>query len=73
MALFSQEFSGRYFTPRYNLQSLRTNGYGAHMIFAMDPYRLNYSYSQLPALKMIAEELFDDELEVDDNFYKKDW
>ena len=73
MALFSQEFSGRYFTPRYNLQSLRTNGYGAHMIFAMDPYRLNYSYSQLPALKMIPEELFDDELEVDDNFYKKDW
>lgn len=72
MALYSQEFNRGYFTSRYNLQNLRNNGYGAHMIFAMDPFRSNYS-RQRTAMQMIAEELFDDELVVDNNFYRKDW
>ena len=72
MALYSQEFNRGYYTSAYNLKRLRDGGYGAHMIFAMDPTRFNYSYSQLPALKMLATELYDDELVVG-KFYRKDW
>ena len=72
MALYSQEFNRGIFASRYHLQNLRNNGYGAHMIFAMDPFRSNYS-RQRTAMQMIAEELFDDELVVDNNFYRKDW
>nr|WP_320037481.1 DUF1735 domain-containing protein [uncultured Bacteroides sp.] len=72
MALYSQEFSlGRY-TSDSNLQTLRTNGYGAHMIFAMDPNRSNLS-RQMTAMQSIAKVLFDDELVYDGKPYSKDW
>lgn len=73
MALHSQEFSRGYFTSESNLRSLRSNGYGAHMIFAMDPLRSNFTSRQKPALTRIASTLFDDELVYDEKPYAKDW
>ncbi|MCI1780247.1 MAG: DUF1735 domain-containing protein, partial [Bacteroidales bacterium] len=52
MALYSEEFSRDRFSSAYNLQSLRDNGYGAHMIFAMDPSRSNFG-NQLSAMQRI--------------------
>jgi len=86
MGLYSQEFARGYYATAQNLQSLRQGGYGAHMIFAMDPTRSDFT-SQKTAMQLIAKELFDDELEIygadgvkmdqdhiDQNkFYKKDW
>ena len=72
MALYSQEFILGYYTSANNLKRLRDDGYGAHMIFSMDPTRFDYQNSQLPALRMLATELCDDELVVG-NFYRKDW
>ncbi len=43
------------------------------MIFAMDPFRRNFSYSQKPSMERIARALFDDELVYDGKPYKKDW
>lgn len=54
------------------LDNLRKEGYGAHMIFAMDPNRWNYS-TQKYSMQLLAKHFFDDELVVDTDFYKKDW
>ena len=43
------------------------------MIFAMDPYRLNFEYQQLPSMQDIAKVFFDDELVYDGVKYPKDW
>ena len=72
MALYSQEFSRGYFTSESNLENMRTNGYGAHMIFAMDPFRDNFS-RQKGAMESIADKLFDDELVYSEKPYRKDW
>lgn len=73
MALYSQEFARNYYTTQNNLRNLRNNGYGGHMIFAMDPYRTNFTSRQLPALQLIASTLFDDELTYNGEPYAKDW
>ncbi len=72
MALYSQEFNRGYWTSKSNLVNMRNNGYGAHMIFAMDPFRTNRA-RQITAMQDIASALFDDELVVDTNYHKKDW
>lgn len=72
MALYSQEYAQGRFTSISNLQRLRRDGYGAHMIFAMDPTRSNVN-RQINSMKDIAEALFDDELVVDENYHAKDW
>lgn len=73
MALYSQEFSRGYYASSNSLKALRNNGYGAHMIFAMDPNSSNFYGSQLPAMQNIANILFDDELVYDGKPYSKDW
>ncbi|TDS09744.1 glycoside hydrolase family 18 protein [Sphingobacterium paludis] len=70
--------SGEYALNRYPttaaLQNLRSGGYGAHLIFAFDPNRANFSSRQMPALQNIASILFDDELVFDTTHrYTKDW
>jgi hypothetical protein len=72
MALSSQEYSREYFADDSDLENIRKNGYGAHMIFAMDPNRDNFD-SQLSSLKSIAKILFDDELVYSGKPYPKDW
>lgn len=72
MALYSQEFNRGYWASEYSLKDLRTRN-GAHMIFAMNPNRSNFTRGQIPAMQRIAEHLFDDELVYDGKPYKKDW
>ncbi len=73
MALYSQEYAQGRTTSEANLRRLRDNGYGAHMIFAMDPLRSNFTYSQKPSMERIAKVLFDDELVYDGKPFPKDW
>lgn len=73
MALYSQEFARERFASATNLSQMRRNGYGGHMIFAMDPFRPNFQRRQLPALRTIARTLFDDELVYDGKPFEKDW
>lgn len=73
MALYSQEYARGYTTSEANLKRLRNDGYGGHMIFAMDPLRGNFNYTQKPSMERIARVLFDDELVYDGKPYKKDW
>lgn len=73
MGLYSQEFSRGYIANIQSLRNLRNGGYGAHMIFAMDPNRMNFQYQQLPALRNVATYLFDEELVYNGKPYRKDW
>lgn len=73
MGLYSQEFSRGYTTSESNLKKMRTNGYGSHMIFAMDPNRTNFTRTQLPAMQRMARAFYDDELVFDGIKYPKDW
>lgn len=73
MALYSQEFARGYFTTETSLRNMRTNGYGGHMIFAMDPFRANFTSRQLPAMQLIAKTLFDEDVVYTGSPYKKDW
>ena len=73
MGLYSQEYNRGYWANTAGLQRIRTEGYGCHMIFAMDPFRRNFSYGQIPSMQKIAKELFDDELVYNNKPYRKDW
>lgn len=73
MALYSQEYAQGRITSENNLRRLRSEGYGAHMIFAMDPLRANFEWSQKRSMESIARVLFDDELVYDGKPYSKDW
>lgn len=73
MIMSSQEFNRGYFASADMLRNIVTQGYGGHMIFAMDPYRNNFTTGQLPALKLIAKELYGDELVYSNTPYSKDW
>jgi len=73
MGIRSSEYNqGRFYTQQSYLESMRAEGYGAYMIFAMDPNRNNVN-SQIASMQNLAKYLYDDELVVDYNFYKKDW
>ena len=74
MGLYSQEFNlEKGIATEWALDQLRANGYGSHMIFAMDPNRKNFERTQLPAMKSIAKIFYDDELAFDGIKYPKDW
>lgn len=73
MALYSQEYSRETITSEANLKRLRDGGYGAHVIFAMNPLHTNFSSIQQPSMTNIAKVLFDDELVYDGKPYSKDW
>lgn len=72
MGLYSQEFSRGRFASKSSLERMRTDGYGSHMIFAMDPFRSNFS-SQLSSMENMADAFYDDELVYDGQPYSKDW
>jgi len=72
MGLYSQQFNYGDFASESSLKYMRDNGYGANMIFAMDPNRDN-ARNQEQALDRMARVLYDDELVVDPTNYPKDW
>ena len=73
MGLHSQEYSRGYWAYESQLIQMRKNGYGSHMIFAMDPNRWNFEYGQLTSMQRIARAFYDDELVFDGKKYPKDW
>lgn len=72
MGLYSQEFNQGRFATENNLRKMRNNGYGSHMIFAMDPNRSNAS-RQDNAMGNCARAFYDDEVVINEPIYKKDW
>lgn len=72
MGLYSQEFAMGRIASLNNLNRLRADGYGCHMIFALDPNRSNVN-SQHNSLSNCATAFYDDELVIDPTNYPQDW
>ena len=72
MGLYSQEFSRNNYASESALRRMRNNGYGSHVIFAMDPFRSNADRQRM-ALESIARAFYDDELVINEPSYEKDW
>lgn len=69
----SMEFAqGRWYASESTLRNMRNDGFGAHMVFAMDPYRSTAS-GQEGAMDKLARAFYDDEVVVDPYRYAKDW
>ena len=69
----SMEFAqGRWYASESTLKNMRNDGFGAMMVFAMDPYRTNAS-GQEGAMAKLARAFYDDEVVVDPTKYPKDW
>ena len=69
----SMEFAqGRWYASESTLRSMRDEGFGAMMVFAMDPFRTNAS-GQESAMGKLAKAFYDDEVVVDPTTYAKDW
>lgn len=75
-APWSQEFSLGYFyndfSWYFSYERIIQGGYGAHMIFALDPNRGNFASKQLPELKKMTSILCSDELVYDGVVYPAD-
>lgn len=75
---WSQEFARGYFLSLYgqwygfSYEKIVEEGYGAHMIFAMDPNRSNFERQQLPEMQKMAEIFCKDELVYDGIAYPAD-
>lgn len=72
MGLYSQEFNLGRFATENNLRNMRKNGYGSHMVFAMDPNRSNRQ-RQDDAMGNCARAFYDDEVVINEPIYAKDW
>ncbi|MCM1292275.1 MAG: DUF1735 domain-containing protein [Bacteroides sp.] len=69
----SMEFAqGRWSASETTLRNMRNDGYGAMMVFAMDPFRDTAS-GQEGAMGKLARAFYDDEVVVDPTTYAKDW
>lgn len=69
----SMEFAqGRWYASETTLRNMRNDGYGAHMVFAMDPFRSTAS-GQESAMGKLARSFYDDVVVVDPTKYTKDW
>ncbi|WP_343561654.1 glycosyl hydrolase family 18 protein [Sphingobacterium sp.] len=66
----SEEFARGYFLNNY--ESIKSNGNGTHMIFALDQTRGNFN-DQLHQLQLMTKSLFNDELVYDEIVHRKDW
>lgn len=69
----SMEFAqGRWAASENTLRNMRNEGFGAMMVFAMDPYRYNAS-GQNNAMGKLARAFYNDEVVIDPTMYPKDW
>lgn len=72
MGLYSQELNlGRGIASLGQLRSMRNNGYGSHMVFAMDPTK--HSWRDDNVMSNCAQAFYDDEVVIDPHMYEKDW
>jgi len=72
----SMQFAqSRWYASENTLRKMRDEGYGAMMVFAMDPFRSNASgeSGQDGAMGKLARAFYDDEVVVDPTKYEKDW
>ena len=72
MGACSMEFAQGRYSSASSLKSMRDQGYGACMVFAMDPFRSTAS-GQDNAMGNCARSFYDDEVVIDPVKYKKDW
>ncbi len=72
MGACSMEFAQGRFKGYDQLRKLRDGGWGACMVFAMDPFRGTAS-GQDNAMNECAKAFYDDEVVVSDVKYSKDW
>ena len=68
---YSVNINGYY--NKSNIKKLRSEKYGAFMIYNLDQTAYDFSYSKLINLESFVDYLFDDELEVTETLYRKDW
>lgn len=69
----SMEFAqGLWYASESTLRNMRNDGFGAHMVFAMDPYRSTAS-GQEGAMDKLARAFYEDEVVVEAARYAKDW
>ena len=68
---YSVDING--YTNKSNVKKLRTQKYGAFMIYNLDQTSYDFSYNKVITLEDFASFLFDDELKVEDTLYYKDW
>lgn len=68
MAVSSQEMALGYFPNESQLLNVKNN-YGYNMIFALDPFAVDFYTKQLPQLQKTCRILFDEELEISGSFY----
>ena len=69
----SMQFAqGSWAAPEDRLRDMRNEGFGAMMVFAMDPFRPT-SAGQDDAMRKLARAFYNDEAVVDPVMYKKDW
>ncbi|MEG1864814.1 MAG: DUF1735 domain-containing protein [Alistipes sp.] len=75
LAPYSQEFAKGNITNERLCREIVTNGFGAHMIFSMNPYRTaNYNWSiQQAGLQAVAKGFFNEELVWSGVKHPKDW
>ena len=72
MGAYSMEFAQGRTTGEASLRNMRASGYGAMMVFAMDPYR-STAYTQQAAMEAMARAFYDDECVTDPTMYPKTW
>lgn len=72
MGACSMEFAQGRTKSESQCLSMRNQGYGACMVFAMDPYRSTAS-TQEYAMTYMARAFYDDEIVIDPTKYAKDW
>ena len=68
---YSVNINGYY--NKKNVKNLRTGKYGAFMIYNLDQTAYDFLYSKQMTLEDFSDYLFDDELEVTETYYYKDW
>lgn len=68
---FSYNYGG--YNSRNNLKKVRSEKHGAFMVYNLDQEKYDFSYNGVDMLANIGYYLFDDEVEVTETHYKKDW
>lgn len=78
-APWSQEFARGYFLSLYgsefgmSYEEIVSDGYGAHMVFSLNPKANNFARRQLPELQKMTQIICEDELVYDKIVYEADY
>lgn len=73
LAPYSQEFARGNILSTEGAIDIGSNGFGANMIFSINPYRDNFAWMQMTGMRALAEGVFNDELVYSNIKHPKDW